>query len=384
MTVSDRWHKSHPDDGEPRCGEHRGKVAATGHGSGKRWMVRYRDQNDRQRSRSFDKLGDAQAFDTTRQVHLSRDGWFDPDAGKITLRTFAEQRWLPSRVHLRANSAARYEQHLRTRILPVLGDRQIGKLRRSDMQAFVAAMSAELAPVTVSGVFSTLKAVLSAAVDERLIASNPATRVPLPRIERHLVTPLERDQVVLLASKITARYRVAVMLAAMAGLRQGEVLGLRVADIDFLRRRIQVRQQIQLGEVAPLKTKASLRTIAAGDLLLAELTEHMRRYPPGADGLLLTVKRATLSEAWRAAVKAAGLPKGTRFHDLRHFYASVLIDANLNPKVIQARMGHATISETMDTYGHLFPDSDDLGRQAFDDLFGDGDVHGKCTGETGS
>lgn len=63
------------------------------------------------------------------------------------------------------------------------------------------------------------------------------------------------------------------------------------------------------------------------------------------------------------------LPKGTRFHDLRHFYASTLIAANLNPKVIQARLGHATITETMDTYGHLFPDAEDLGRGAIDAVF---------------
>ena len=56
------------------------------------------------------------------------------------------------------------------------------------------------------------------------------------------------------------------------------------------------------------------------------------------------------------------LPAGTRFHDLRHFYASALIAANLNPKIIQAWLGHATLAETMDTYGHLFADTEDLGR----------------------
>jgi hypothetical protein len=60
------------------------------------------------------------------------------------------------------------------------------------------------------------------------------------------------------------------------------------------------------------------------------------------------------------------IPTGTRFHDLRHFYASALIAANLNPKIIQARMGHATLAETMDTYGHLFADTEDLGRTAVD------------------
>ena len=61
------------------------------------------------------------------------------------------------------------------------------------------------------------------------------------------------------------------------------------------------------------------------------------------------------------------MPFGTRFHDLRHFYASALIAANLNPKIIQARLGHATVAETMDTYGHLFHDADDLGSQAVDE-----------------
>jgi integrase len=62
------------------------------------------------------------------------------------------------------------------------------------------------------------------------------------------------------------------------------------------------------------------------------------------------------------------LPAGTRFHDLRHFYASALIAANLNPKIIQARLGHATLAETMETYGHLFADTEDLGRTAIDQV----------------
>jgi integrase len=68
----------------------------------------------------------------------------------------------------------------------------------------------------------------------------------------------------------------------------------------------------------------------------------------------------------RCADPAHRIPVGTRFHDLRHFYASALIAANLNPKVIQARLGHATLAETMDTYRHLFPDAEDLGRTAVD------------------
>lgn len=78
------------------------------------------------------------------------------------------------------------------------------------------------------------------------------------------------------------------------------------------------------------------------------------------------VGRSSFGDCWRKAVKAAGLPQATHFHDLRHFYASTLIAAGLHPKAIQTRLGHATIAETMDTYGHLFPDSEDLGRGALD------------------
>ncbi|MGW5685258.1 site-specific integrase [Nonomuraea sp. NPDC003754] len=123
-----------------------------------------------------------------------------------------------------------------------------------------------------------------------------------------------------------------------------------------------------------LKTRASRRTLPVDDLILARLAEHQERYSAGPEGALITnrcgriAQRKSFNECWREAVKKAGLPKGTRFHDLRHFYASGLIKANLNPKVIQARLGHATIAETMDTYGQLFPDQDDLGRGAIDAL----------------
>ena len=75
------------------------------------------------------------------------------------------------------------------------------------------------------------------------------------------------------------------------------------------------------------------------------------------------------------------LQTGTRFHDLRHFYASALIAVNLNPKVIQARLGHATMAETMDTYGHLFPDASDHGRGALDAMFAPSDVRQMCAEE---
>jgi integrase len=90
-------------------------------------------------------------------------------------------------------------------------------------------------------------------------------------------------------------------------------------------------------------------------------------------GVLCRTPRQTLlrrdyynREIWTPALAAAELPADATFHDLRHPCSTRRFAANLNPKVIQARLGHATITETMDTYGHLFPDAEDLGRGAID------------------
>ena len=157
-------------------------------------------------------------------------------------------------------------------------------------------------------------------------------------------------------------------------------------------------EQAQNGALAPLKTKASQRVVPVGEWVVEEVAAHLKRFGPGHDQVIMSnaaggiIRRSAFGDMWRSAVAgartcgkppgppfAAGecsatcgdpahvLPVGTRFHDLRHFYASALIAANLNPKVIQARLGYATIAETMDTYGHLFPDAEDLGRTAVDE-----------------
>jgi integrase len=101
-------------------------------------------------------------------------------------------------------------------------------------------------------------------------------------------------------------------------------------------------------------------------------------FPVGEHQLLFTndrggpISRTRFSEAvWQPAIARAGLPRGTRFHDLRHYYASLLIRHGESVKVVQARLGHASASETLDTYSHLWPDSEDRTRQAVDSVLGD-------------
>jgi integrase len=121
------------------------------------------------------------------------------------------------------------------------------------------------------------------------------------------------------------------------------------ARVDFLRRRIHVEEQLQgtngrAPALAPLKTRASRPVVPVDDVVLQAISTHMQQWRPGAGDLLVTdrlgapVRRSSFGECWRVAVESCGLPTGTRFHDLRHFYASALIGAGLHPKAIQSRL----------------------------------------------
>ncbi len=126
----------------------------------------------------------------------------------------------------------------------------------------------------------------------------------------------------------------------------------------------------------PPKTRASYRVIPLPQVVVEALAVHLRKFPPGETGLIFTtpddtpLSRTRFSgSVWRPATKRAGV-QGAVFHHLRHYYASLLIQAGESVKVVQARLGHATAAETLDTYSHLWPDSEDRTRQAIDGVLG--------------
>jgi integrase len=363
--IDDRWYRT--------AGGRKARTAR--HGTGKRWDARWRDGDGKPRHRAFERKLDAERFLAGLKADQLRGAYIDPREGKITLRSYAEQRWLPAQVHLRPNSAKRYQAAVGVQIVPLLGDRPLGSLRRPDCTAFVAALAEQLAPSTVHTVYAVLRSLMQSAVEDQLIAANPCSRVALPRLDKRVVVPLQAAAVSAAAAAMPPRYELAVWLAAGAGLREGEALGLTVPRVEFLARRLVVVEQMQNKALSPLKTKASRRVVPLDDLVLRAVTSHMKRWQPGPGQLLITnrlgrpVQRNSFGYCWRAAVEQAGLPAGTRFHDLRHFYASTLIAAGVHPKVIQDRLGHSAIAETMDTYGHLFPDADESGRGALDAMF---------------
>ncbi len=162
------------------------------------------------------------------------------------------------------------------------------------------------------------------------------------------------------------------------------MFGLAPGSVDFLRRQLVVDAQLVLlpgapPYVAPPKTAASYRTVPLAAVVLEVVAAHMKAFPAatasdetGKERLLVFSDRKgrPLSRThfhqygWAPAVRAAGLPVGTHFHELRHFYASLLIDGEESVKAVQTRLGHANAEETLNTYAHLWPESEDRAREA--------------------
>jgi integrase len=342
------------------------------------WRARWREYpGGPQRTRHFGRKVDAERFLVEVSADIQRGAYVDPSAGLETFEEYAE-RWRAVQAH-RPTTAAQVESHLRRHVYPTLGARPLASVRRSDVQGLVKGLGASLAPATVETVYRHLAGVFRAAVADRIIASSPCERIALPRREPAKVEPLEVDAVERLADTVPDRYRALVVFAAGTGLRQGECFGLTLGRLDFLRRRVTVDRQIDptgSGGFAPLKTAASYRTVPLPRVVVDVMAAHLARFPVEPDGLVFPddkgrpLRRNRFGEVWHRARALAELPEGATFHDLRHFYASLLIRHGESVKVVQARLGHASAVETLDTYSHLWPDSEDRTREAVDEVLG--------------
>lgn len=356
------------------------RVRTARHGQGLQWRARWRDAAGEQRAKSFRRKVEADQFLAEVVTDLRRGSYVDPRAGKVTLKEYAEH-WRAGQVH-RPATVAHVETMLRRHVYPALGSRQLGQIAPSEIQAWVKRLSVDLQPATVKVAHGILAGVFNAAVHDKVVTASPCTRTKLPKAARRQVVPLETEAVEALSAAIVSWLRALVMLAAGTGMRSGECFGLTVDRIDFLRRTVTVdRQLVLVAGRAPFlaepKTEASVRTIPLPQVVVDELAAHLAAYPAGPDGFVFTdrrgepLRRTSFSATvWAPARKAAGLPVTVRFHDLRHYYASLLIRHGESVKTVQVRLGHASASETLDTYSHLWPDSDDRTREAVDHVLG--------------
>ena len=273
---------------------------------------------------------------------------------------------------MKGSTAYGYRKDLHVHIAPVLGHRPIGKVTVDDLRKFFGSLNtAHVGPSAKAKVYRLLAKAFNTAEKEGRLSRSPLKAIPRPkepRTEKQIPTI---DNVVAIADAADPAYRVPILVAAFAGLRSGEVGGLRRQDVDFERREIKVRQAVRTegGQrvIGELKTPASRRTLPVGTLV-DEIARHIELFPPADDGRIFTtngskgvVTHGTMNKAVHAAAARAGIEPVPNAHLLRHFTASLLIQKRANIKQIQKFMGHASAKETLDTYADLFPgDLDEL------------------------
>ncbi len=217
-----------------------------------------------QKTRHFQRKADAQRFLDVIRGDLARGNYIDPDAGRILFKDYPEE-WRAAQVHRRGTAAAT-ESYLRRHAYPRLGNRPLGAVRRSEIQAWVMDRSEVLAPGSVELVYRWVATTFKAAAGDRLIASSPCIRISLPKRPPKEVDPLPVAAVDALAEAMPSRYRALIVFAAGTGLRQGEYFGVTVDRIDFLRKQVRFDQQLahvsgDVPDFGPLKTQASYRTV---------------------------------------------------------------------------------------------------------------------------
>jgi integrase len=389
--VEDRWWKVVYTDGK------RKRIKTDRFGIGLRYRVRYFEAGGSERSKSFEdgKKQDAQDFLTEVQKDLKAGTYIDPDAGKTDTAAFTRE-WLKG---LGGDSATKEQvnRQLGKHFIPYFTGRPLEACLTSTIRTWLADLPLEESTKAV--LFVYVNSMFDAAVDDRLIRSNPcqAKSLKKPRAANRLVVPWNRAQLDSVQSKLAPRYQAMVPVGAGCGFRIGEIFGLDVDDIDFDAEEINLRRQVKLLSskrlFAPPK-RDSTRVVPLPRFVASALKAHMEQFPPQPvtlpwgelDGEEVTfnlvftnVRKAAIHRstfmyepgAWRKGIgtTAFGPEQSTGTHALRHYYASTILENSGNIRALAEFLGHKDPGFTLRVYGHLMPNSRSRARQILDDAW---------------
>ncbi|MCT1985583.1 site-specific integrase [Dermacoccus abyssi] len=336
------------------------KVRTDRYGKGKRYRARYRrERGGKQWSMAFHTKRDARAWLHEKAAEVAAGSWVPPDLERLTVGQWCEK-WLEGYSSRKASTYRQAATHVQI-IRATFEDKPVRSVKPSDVNAWVATMQKDgRAPSYVYAVYRRFAQIMGDAVHDGLIPRSPCSRRTAPSQGQQRPYVATTAQVWALHDAFPEHLRPAVLLAAFAGLRLAECVGLRVDDVDFEAGVITPAVQYP---AEPLKTDYSRTPVPVPFELVRMLPsegEHVVTSEIGRRSSPWSVERAM--RAARGSVE--GLPEGFRFHDLRHYFASLLISAGLDVKVVQARMRHKNATTTLNVYGHLWPDKDETARSA--------------------
>jgi integrase len=327
------------------------------------WRARYYDDAGKQHARHFPRKVDAQTWLDTVTASVVRGDYVDPKTARTTVEQWCAT-WLKGYQTRRVSTVRQARSHI-GQINRAFGSMRLTDVRPSEVKAWTAKLKAEgYADSTVYATYRRFAQIMGDAVQDGIIPRSPCSRRTSPGAGSQRPYVATTEQVWALYDVMPEHMRPAVLLGAFAGLRTAEVCGLRVSDVDFMRGVVSPAIQ---WPAEPLKSETSRTPVPIPQELALDLAAAVQRWQ-GETIVTGEVGRCSPQELQRAVrtarSKVDGLPEGFRFHDLRHYFASLLIASGLDVKVVQTRLRHASAMTTLNTYGHMWPDADESSRAA--------------------
>lgn len=302
---------------------------------------------------------------------FNKGTWIQPR--NILVKDFANE-WLKNYKHqLRETTAEQYETKVRKWIIPILGDFKVQELKPIHAQMFSRKLLDSSMSSTAHKTYAIAKFMFKHAVDLEVIPKNPLANVSIKEQKRQVITWSfeELKHFLEIVKKHDSFYYGVFAIAAYTGLRKGEVLGLRRIDVDFESGKLNIKQGlietkekgVQIGD---LKTPASYRQVAIDSFVISILKEQINKnnimkMKFGSEyrdqGIIfchldgVVYRPSSLNRPFRKFIELSGVPY-IRFHDMRHTHATLLLELNVNPKVVSDRLGHSSVKITLDTYTH--------------------------------
>ncbi|MDT5061464.1 MAG: integrase [Acidobacteriota bacterium] len=326
----------------------------------------------------YGKREEAESYE--RKIISQRKQGLPITPTKLTLEVYLK-RWLDNRISkkvIRPNTAEEYENVLTRYVIPRCGSTKLADIRSSHVEDVMESMTEKgLSPNTIRHCVTVWHSALKRAIKQGLIHANPIDAVELPAKQRPQVRAFNRDEALkFLDSSREDRYHVLFNLALYAGMRPEELVGLQRANVDLKASIIKVRTVIvwlkgSRWEFSTPKTKRGYRDIPIPRFVSNLLKEHMRQQSEQsmkvrrfyrddldlvfADRLGLPLRYEHINEDHINPICALAELGHASLYTFRHTFASLLLEAGENVKVVSEMLGHASVVITMDVYQHVLP-----------------------------
>ena len=340
-------------------------------------LVSYTDSTGKRRQIWRLAESKSHAKEIARELKEKLRGGTEPFEHKGTLNEYLDKWLATSKQSVAVTTYSGYVGLMRLYIRPTLGEKKLSSIKPLDIQEVVNGMIKRgLSSRTVRYTIAILYRALKQAMKWKVLSTNPAADVQLPKKERKEMKALSPSQAkAFLAECEKSKHGLLLEFQLLTGMRPGECLGLQWLDIDFERGLVTIQRSLiwnqweTTWELKETKTATSRRSIPLPLYLVQRLSEHKRgqleqRMKAGekwnaynlvfcsSEGKPLAIRN--LRRRFKDVLKRACLEK-LRLYDLCHSCATLLLAAGENPKVVSERLGHASIVLTLDTYSHVLP-----------------------------